>query len=62
MIKFTHCPMWVQVWGLPFELFSEDIARDIGRGIGPVVEVDCKGAASNHFHHWTRLEVYTIAT
>ena len=20
-ISFTHCPMWVQVWGLPFDLF-----------------------------------------
>ncbi|XP_075673810.1 uncharacterized protein LOC142643153 [Castanea sativa] len=46
-IKFTNCPMWVRVWGLPFELFSEDVVSDIGRGIGPVVEVDCKGAASD---------------
>ncbi|XP_075662916.1 uncharacterized protein LOC142632378 [Castanea sativa] len=46
-IKFTHCSMWVQVWGLPFELFSEDVASDIGRGIGPMVEVDCKGATSD---------------
>ncbi|XP_075636578.1 uncharacterized protein LOC142608781 [Castanea sativa] len=44
-IKFTHCPLWVQVWGLPFELFSEDVATDIGKGIGKVVKVDCKGVA-----------------
>ena len=41
-IKFTHCLLWVQVWGLPFELFNEDVAMDIGKGIGKVVEVDCK--------------------
>ena len=46
-IKFTHCPLWVQVWGLPFELFSEDVAMDIGKGIGKVVEVDCKGVAAD---------------
>ena len=40
-IKFTHCPLWVQVWGLPFELFNEDVAKDLGKGIGRVVEVDC---------------------
>ena len=41
-IEFTHCPLWVQEWGLPFELFSEDVAKDIGMGIGKVVEVVCK--------------------
>ena len=46
-IKFTHCLLWVQVWGLPFELFSEDVAMDIGKGIGKVVEVDCKGVAAD---------------
>nr|POE62224.1 uncharacterized protein CFP56_71170 [Quercus suber] len=46
-IKFTHCPLWVQVWGLPFEFFSEDVAMDIGKGIGKVVEVDCKGVAAD---------------
>nr|POF05709.1 uncharacterized protein CFP56_39797 [Quercus suber] len=46
-IEFTHCPLWVQVWGLPFELFSEDVAKDIGMRIGKVVEVDCKSAATD---------------
>lgn len=46
-ITFTHCPLWVQVWGLPFELFSEDVAKDIGKRIGRVVEVDCKGVATD---------------
>ncbi|KAL0015264.1 hypothetical protein SO802_002333 [Lithocarpus litseifolius] len=46
-IKFTHFLLWVQVWGLPFELFSDDVATDIGKGIGKVVEVDCKGVAAD---------------
>uniref|UniRef100_A0A7N2KTF6 CCHC-type domain-containing protein n=1 Tax=Quercus lobata TaxID=97700 RepID=A0A7N2KTF6_QUELO len=46
-INFTHCPLWVQVWGLPFELFSEDVAMDIGKGIGKLVEVDCQGVAAD---------------
>ena len=41
-IRFTSIPMWIQVWGLPFDLLSEDVGRDIGNGLGKVVEVDLK--------------------
>ena len=39
--------MCVQVWGLPFDLFSEDVGHDIGRGLGHVIEVDNKALVSN---------------
>ena len=39
-IVFSHSPFWVQVWGVPFELMTEDIARDIGNRIGIFLEVD----------------------
>nr|POF10469.1 hypothetical protein CFP56_04694 [Quercus suber] len=32
----------VQDWGVPFELFNEEAARDIGSGIGTVIDVDDK--------------------
>ena len=35
-------PMWVQVWGLPFDLLLEEVDRDIGSGLGEVLEVDLK--------------------
>ena len=38
--------MWVQVWGLPFDLLSEEVGRDIGNGLGKVVEVDLKAFSS----------------
>ena len=46
-ISFTHCPMWVQVWGLPFDLFFKEVGQDISLELGWVIEVDCKGLNSD---------------
>jgi len=46
-VKFQTILMWVQVWGLPFDLRNKEAGRDIGQGIGKVIEVDCKAIASN---------------
>ena len=46
-VTFMHLPIWVQVWGLPFDLFSEEVGNDIGKGLGRVVEVDSKERASD---------------
>nr|POF08450.1 hypothetical protein CFP56_40514 [Quercus suber] len=39
-ISFTHSPFWVQIWGLPFELRSDEVGRELGNNIGRFVEVD----------------------
>ena len=39
-VKFLTTPMWVQVWRLPFDLINEEAGKDIGQGIGRVIEVD----------------------
>nr|POF01959.1 hypothetical protein CFP56_06410 [Quercus suber] len=41
-VKFLHIPIWVQVWGFPFNLINEETSRDIGNRIGRVVAVGCK--------------------
>ena len=46
-VKFTTVPMWVQVWGLPFDLINEDAGRDIGSGLGRVVDVDSKALSAD---------------
>ena len=46
-VRFNSIPMWVQVWGLPFDLLSEEVGRDIGNGLGKVVEVDLKAFSSD---------------
>ena len=45
-VNFLHIPIWVQVWGLPFDLINEKAGQDIGSGIGKVVDVDCKAISS----------------
>lgn len=39
-ISLSQSPFWVQVWGLPFKLMTEEIGRDIGSKIGNYVETD----------------------
>lgn len=39
-IIFSHSPFWVQVWGVPFELMTEDTRRDIGNKMGNFIEMD----------------------
>ncbi|KAK7819184.1 uncharacterized protein CFP56_040613 [Quercus suber] len=39
-IIFSHTPLWVQVWGLPFEHMTESTGKEIGCRIGNFLEVD----------------------
>ena len=67
-VRFTSIPMWVQFWGLPFDLLSEEVGRDIGNGLGKVVEVDLKALSSDQavFYvlglnfHWRNLYVEVV--
>lgn len=46
-VSFAPLPLWVQVWGLPFDLMTEEAGQDIGWGLGRVVKVDCKAFKSD---------------
>ena len=46
-IRFTSTPMWVQVWGLPFDLLLEEVGNEIGSDLGEVLEVDLKAFSSD---------------
>ncbi|XP_065621900.1 uncharacterized protein LOC136064275 [Quercus suber] len=41
-VIFSVLPIWVQVWGLSFDLMNEEAGWEIGKGLGHVVEVDKK--------------------
>ena len=47
LVMFTTIPIWVQVWGLPFNLINEEAGRDIGSGLGRVVAVDSKALTAD---------------
>lgn len=46
-ITFPSLLIWVQIWGLPFDLINEEAGLEIGKSLSKVVEVDCKAFASD---------------
>lgn len=42
MVTFNSLPIWVQVWGLPFNLINNEVGWEIEKGLGQVIEVDSK--------------------
>ena len=46
-VEFPCVPIWLQVWGLPFDLINEGAGKDIGESIGKVMEVNYKAIAAN---------------
>ncbi|GMY20225.1 hypothetical protein FCV25MIE_15467 [Fagus crenata] len=39
-IRFTHSQMWVQLWGIPFDLMSKAVGMEIGNNMGTCIRVD----------------------
>ena len=46
-VTFSTLPIWVQVWGLPFDLINKKAGWEIGKGLGHVYKVDNKTFLSN---------------
>ena len=46
-VEFPCVPIWLQVWGLPFNLINEEAGKDIGESIGKVMEVDYEAIAAD---------------
>lgn len=46
-ITFPSISLWVQVWGLPFDLLNEEATKDIGSRLGRVVGIDQTALFSN---------------
>ena len=39
-VAFTYSLFWVQIWGLPFEIMSQDVGEEFGSKLGNFIEVD----------------------
>ena len=39
-ISFTHTPLWVQVWSLPFESMTKEVGKDLGSKLGKYIDSD----------------------
>lgn len=47
LVNFTGLPIWVQVWGLPFDLINDEAGLEVGKSLGHVIEVDYKAFTTN---------------
>nr|POE65837.1 hypothetical protein CFP56_13923 [Quercus suber] len=47
-VTFPKIQLWVQVWGLPFDLMNEEVGLEIDRSLGEVMNVDAKAIALEH--------------
>ena len=57
-VTFKHQPFWIQVWGLSFDLITEESGSNIGNNLRKLVEVDCKAFQTKKaYFHWLRVEV-----
>ena len=50
LVRFISMPMWVQIWGLPFDLLLEEVGKEIGSDLREVLEVDLKMFSSDQAH------------
>ena len=39
-VKFDSIPLWVQIWGVPFEMRTARVAEEVGNRLGRVLEVE----------------------
>ena len=56
LVTFTNLPIWVQIWGLPFDLINVEAGLKIRNSLGQVVEVE---ALTKDQAHFLRVRVVT---
>lgn len=39
-VRLNHASLWVQIWGVPFDMVSPKVATEVGGRLGDVVEVE----------------------
>ena len=39
-VVLEHATMWIQIWGMPFDMMSSKVATEIGNKLGVVEEVE----------------------
>ncbi|XP_075669967.1 uncharacterized protein LOC142639709 [Castanea sativa] len=46
-VSFPRIHLWVQVWGLPFDLMNTEVGKVLRKGFGDVLDVDVKAFTSD---------------
>ena len=41
-VVMEHASLWVQIWGVPFDMMSLTVATEVGKKMGVVEDVECQ--------------------
>ena len=41
-VVLEHASLWVQIWGVPFDMMSPNVATEVGNKMGVVEDVECR--------------------
>lgn len=40
-VALEHASLWIQIWGVPFDMMSPKVASEVGNKIRVVEDVEC---------------------
>lgn len=47
-VRFETVPLWVQIWGAPFDMRSPKVAEEVGKRLGKVLDVEKRQYNDSH--------------
>ena len=55
-IRMETATLWVQIWGVPLDMFTPQVAKEVGNRLGAVEEVEQR-RGQDELHNFMRVRV-----
>lgn len=56
-VRLNQAPIWIQIWGAPFDMISTRVATEVGSRLGEVVEVERRQHNQDKTSYFMRVKV-----